>query len=386
MSFQRLALLLLIGFWSITGQAASFDPDDQDCASILQRWAENPGSVPQQMVDLCKENMANLAPAAGPTATPTASAATDPCSGPDAANSVLCWGPWSSLAPAAGPAVASLDFPDFEGDCENGNELDGRCTPLLADSPPILEGCTPGAPCGFATIVDGVTSSADVEDTQFLRFDLDPKGRSFTIDPNGTNEIGSVPMSTNVQTHRDGYENMRSTGVLGEEQSRIVARVIRDEEDTIELAADVWGHGNRVTGSANSGYFAWGTATSISGLNLLNGNGISVSFTGPMSVDNGTIGSVTVDFGSRPIWEGNWENAADAWSFSAGGSVDGVNFISQPGQFSANVQTGVVQGALLGEPGRMGITHIIDVTLDGVGHIEDVGLLREIVAAPGIAP
>ena len=39
-----------------------------------------------------------------------------------------------------------------------------------------------------------------------------------------------------------------------------------------------------------------------------------------------------------------------------------------------------VQGALVGEAGTArGVTHIIDVTLEGQGRIKDVGLLREIV-------
>ncbi len=374
----RVALIVLLGFWSLSSQAASYDPDDQDCASVLQRWAENPGSVPQQLVDLCKDKMAAMAPAAGPTAEPPAAiAANDPCAGPNAAESVLCWGPWSNLAPAADAPVAALDFPDFQGDCEIGNELDGRCTPLLADIPTIVEGCTPGAPCGFATLVDGITSSADVEDTEFVRFDLDPNGTGFVVDPNGTNQITSVPLTTNVQPRPDGYENMRANGVLGQEQSRVIARVIRDEDNQVQLAADVWSHGNRSTGAAQSGYFAWGTATSISGLNLLNGNGLSVSFAGPMSVDNSTAASMTVNFGSQPTWTGTWTNPD--WSFNAGGSVSGVNMISRPEQFSSNVQAGsVVQGALLGEPGRLGIAHIIDVNLTDVGRIKDVGLLRDI--------
>ena len=149
---------------------------------------------------------------------------------------------------------------------------------------------------------------------------------------------------------------------------------------TIELAADVWGDGNRETREARSGYFAWGTATTQSGLNFLNGNGVSVNFAGPMSVNNGTNAAMTVNFGSQPTWSGTWTNPA--WSFGAGGSVSGVNLISSPGQFTANVESGFVQGALLGEPGRQGLAHIIDVNVAGTGHIKDVGLLREVVAGP----
>jgi len=102
-----------------------------------------------------------------------------------------------------------------------------------------------------------------------------------------------------------------------------------------------------------------------------------VSYSGAMSVNNSTNAAMTVNFGSQPNWTGNWTNPA--WSFDAGGSVTGVNLMSDPAQFTSNVQSGsFVQGALVGEPGGQGITHIIDVRLSGgPGHIKDVGLLRE---------
>jgi hypothetical protein len=382
MNAIRVALLLFLASWAYAGHAASFDPADEDCAKILQRWAEDPSSVPQRLVDLCKEKMAAVAPAPAALAAAPAPEAADPCTGPGAAGSVLCWGPWSTLAPAAEGPVAALDFPDYVGDCEFGNELDARCVAQyeLPDEPPV-EGCAPGTPCGFATMVDGITSHGDVEETEFYRFDLDPDGSHFTVDPGGDDEVDSVEMGVNIQPRNDGYENMRSTGTSGDEQSRLISRIVRDDEGRIELAADVWTHGNRQTGAARSGFFAWGTSTSQAGLDLLNGEGVSVAFAGPMSVDNATNAAITVDFGSRPAWSGTWTNPA--WSFGAGGSVNGVNFLSNPGQFTGNVEAGsFVQGALLGEPGRQGIAHIIDVRLEGQGHIKDVGLLRQVTGGP----
>lgn len=385
MNPARLALLFLFGLGSLGANAASFVPGELDCAQILQRWAENPASVPKHLVDACKEKMAEAAPLPPPAPMAALPAPRDPCSGPDAASSVLCWGPWAALAPAAAPTPASLNFPEFPGDCEYGSELAEQCVALLAEpgpEPPI-EGCTPGTPCGFATNVEGVTSHDDVEQTEFARFDLATDGTAFTVNPGEDGEIGSVPLDPTFQARPDDYENMRSNGSLGDEQSRLVARVIRGENGQIELAADVWTDGNRVTGAARSGFFAWGTATSQSGLELLNGNGVSVSFAGPMSVDNATNAAMTVNFGSQPTWTGTWTNPG--WSFGAGGTVTGVNMISSPGQFTPNVQAGsFVQGALLGEPGRQGIAHIIDVTLETQGRIKDVGLLREVL--PGTGP
>lgn len=376
----RLLAVLVLACWSLGANAAAFNPNQADCAKILQMWAENPNSVPKHLVDACKEKMTWLAPAAGAMAAAPSTSTTDPCSGPNAAASVLCWGPWASLAPAAGGEPSVLNIPDFPGDCDYGSEISEQCVARLAPLQAVtgVEGCTPGTPCGFATIVDGVTSTGDVESTDFRRFDMATDGSSFSVDPDGVNEIDSVDGMTPIVTPRnDGYENLRSNGRVGDEQSRLVARVVRDDQGQALMGADIWGHGNRETGVAQSGYFAWGVATSQAGMSLLNGNGISTSFSGPMSVNNATNAAITVNYGSQPNWTGTWTNPA--WSFGAGGALTGVNLNSNPSQFTSNVQAGsFVQGALVGEPGRQGITHIIDVNLEGQGHIKDVGLLRQI--------
>ena len=255
----------------------------------------------------------------------------------------------------------------------------------LALVPPV-EQCQPGTPCGFATIVSGSTSSGDPEDTEFGRIDLAADGTSFVINPESGGEIASVPMTT-VVTPRpdDNYRNLRATGRDGDVGSRLIARVEQDEDGKIVVAADAWTHGTRE--NARSGYFAWGTATSQAGLDALKAGNVTLNFTGPMSVNNATTGNMTVNFGSNPNWTGTWTNPA--WSFGAGGTVTGPNLISRPDQFTSNVTDpgSFVQGALVGEQGGpRGITHIIDVTLEGQGRIKDVGLLRDVVPAPGIQP
>lgn len=376
----RLGIIFLLALWSFGASAADLALQNQDCARILERWAENPASVPKRLVDACKEQLAQ--PAAPVVAvTPAPVAVTDPCTN-DAGGNVLCWGPWANLAPAAAAPLASLAVPDEYGDCNVGAGLADQCrVKLEAVENPLdyrVAPCEAGQPCGFATFVSGVTSTGDVEDTSFKRFNMEHDGTGFVVDPGGNDETTSVPMSTNIQPRPDGYGNLRANGTEGTEQSRLVARVERDEGG-IALAADIWAHGNRETRTGHSGYFAWGTATSAAGMSLLNGNGIALTYTGPMSVNNATNGSVTVNFGSQPNWTGTWTNPA--WSFGAGGTVDGVNLLSNPAQFTSNVQSGsYVQGALLGEPGRaQGLAHIIDVRLGEQGHIKDVGLLRPLV-------
>ena len=383
-TFRLLTILFLFAS-PLMATAAETAQSDADCAALLERWATDPKAAPKAVINACKEQLAQSA--AQPVATaPARIAATDPCAGPGAADSVLCWGPWASVAPAAGFSndPAQPPIPDREI-CDARTE---QCQPLVdIPSPPPppdppLGSCTPGTPCGFATVVAGTSSSDDAEDTAFARFDMAADGSQFTVSPEGGADINSVSgMGTSFSQRNDDYENMRSTGRVGDEQSRITARVVRDDEDQVLLAADVWSHGNRANQTSQSGYFAWGTATSQAGLDTLNAGNVSVNFSGPMSVDNRTMGSMTVDFGTNPTWTGTWTNPG--YSFGAGGVVSGADMISLPGQFTENVvaDQSFVQGVLLGEPGgARGIAHIIDVTLAGQDRIKDVGLLREVIA------
>ena len=69
--------------------------------------------------------------------------------------------------------------------------------------------------------------------------------------------------------------------------------------------------------------------------------------------------------------------------------MSGADLISQPGQFTSNVNAAqsFVQGALVGEQGGpRGIAHIIDVTVEGQGRIKDIGLLREVIGTSVINP
>jgi len=371
-------------------QAANASRSDQDCARLLERWATDPKAAPKSVIDACKEQLAAIAPAAAPVERPDRAsvASLDPCSGPNAGDSVLCWGPWSALAPAAAAPLVTLNLPEAAVECDLIADVADQCVPTYVPLLPV-DGCTPGTPCGFATIVSGSSSTGEAEDTEFGSFRLAADGTDFSVSPRtgdtSGGDIDSLPMTANFRPRRDGYNQMRSSGDEGDYYSRLIARVEQDDDGDVLLAADIWTHGT--ISDSQSGYFAWGNATSQQGLDTLNAGSISVSYSGPMSVNNATTGAMTVNFGGNPNWTGTWTNPA--YSFGAGGSVSGVNLISQPDQFTSNV-TGTgnfVQGALVGEPGGAhGITHIIDVTLEGQGRIKDVGLLREVVAGPVIEP
>jgi hypothetical protein len=231
--------------------------------------------------------------------------------------------------------------------------------------------------CGFATIVDGVTSAGPSQETTFAAFDLASDGSSFVVAPGEDNEIASVGGMAPIYIDRpDEFENMRSDGAAGDERSRLIARVIRDGDGEITEAADIWAHGNAATRQANSGYFAWGVAMPRADLDFLNGDGVTAMFTGAMSVDNATVATLTANFGAQPSWTGTWTNPA--YSFDAGGTFVGADMLSDVSRFSDNVvgADNFVRGVLLGQRDRMSIAHIVEVELAGVGLVRDLGLLR----------
>lgn len=388
MKQARLFLIVLLICGCSGVYAADLQFSDEDCTQILERWAADPDSVPQRLVDECKEALAATAPAAGDAtdgdaasdaaSRPPAIADADPCIGPNAGSSALCWGPWGALAPAAGapPGPITLaDVDEFDTRPELADDFNTSIDDPSLDLP--LEGCPPGTPCGFATVVAGTLGEGDAADTRFAKFGLAPDGSSFTLDPETGADINSVGNMTAAFTDRsDNFETMRANGIDGDERSRIIARVLRDGDGNIQTSADLWGHGNAATGAVDSGFYAWGTTTSQVDLDALNNGGVSVSFAGPMSVDNSTNAALTINFGAQASWSGTWTNPG--YAFDAGGVVSGADFVSSADQFSNNVGAdSFVQGALLGDQGNQSIAHIINVDVDGVGLIKDVGLLEQ---------
>ncbi len=396
MGYRWLAVLL--GLFLLAGQAAAtgLHLSERDCADILERWGTDPASISPHLVDTCRNMMAGVAPAAGDAGTARA-AATDPCADPAAADNVNCWGSWARLAPAAGgdfvPVVVAALRPELRP--ENADAL----TPKLDDQgggeelpvePPVeppppelpLGACEPGTPCGFATIVAGTNGHDDADNTAIVPFDMADDGSRFTVDPDGEREVVSTPDMEIRSLIAKGVENIQAAGMTSEQFSLLQARVFRGDDTRIEKAADHWRNVDLVNEDAESGFFAWGKTTPQGDLDTLNngGAGKAVTFAGPMSVDNRTNATITVQFGADPSWTGNWTNPA--YSFDAGGRVTGADLMSDPAQFSSNVKDGYVQGALMGPAGNQAIAHAVDVELDGVGRVRDVGLLPQ-VPAPG---
>ncbi len=375
--FLTIAALLV----SLLGLNAAFAGgltlNKHDCEDILRRWAADPTLVPQALVDACKEVLA--AESVVPNPQPAA-AATDPCAAPGAADSVQCWGPWASLAPAAGPAggpIVLADGPNnLRPDQYSGNGPGGP-----EESPLPLASCTPGAGCGFATVAPGlVAQPADTSASQVVPYAMAADGSQFTVDPGGSGELMSVGNMQRVDTPGPA----RYRGTAGDVESLlIVVKGGPDATGNIDQAAGLWRHGNttnQTPDNTNSGVFAWGTSSSMATLDALNAGNVSATFTGNMSGHTDTQASITVNFGSQPEWSGSWQNPA--YNFDAGGVVKGVDLISTSDRFSANVQSGYVQGALLGEAGNQSVAHAVDVVLDNGGggtiDVKDVGLLQQV--------
>lgn len=372
-TMKKILLLLIAIFGCSAGSvyAADIVQSERDCAEILEQWADDPNSVPQHLVDECKERMGAVAAANDvPDVIPFAGGqqAADPCVGDGAAGSVHCWGPWSALAPAAAGNALPSDLAPVD-------ELDLR--PELLTIDPIVQSCIPGSPCGFATVIDGLTGQGPADETSIEAFDLAIDGSQFTVAPGEAGQIASVGGMTPVFSGRpDGFENMRSNGADGDLRSRLIARVTRDTNGNIIEAADSWGDGNAATGLAQSGFFAWGVSMPQADLDVLNNGAVSAVFSGPMSVDNGTTATITVNFGADASWTGDWTNPG--YTFDAGGTLVGVDLVSDPTQFSSNVGAdSAVQGVLLGQSNDKSIAHVIDVDIDGTGRVKDVGLIRE---------
>jgi len=365
--------VLLAGFAAGSVHAGGAAQSGLGCSEVLESWAIDPDSMSKARVDECKgikgivdadEDFPAIVPFAGAAAAQAA----DPCAGPNAGSSVHCWGPWSALAPAAGAAIGpQILIP--------ADEYPLR--PELIGIDPDVGSCEPGTPCGFATVVDGASTEAPGDETAVAEFDLATDGSSFVVGAGTSGEIASVTdMTTDFTDRPDGLENMEALGVDGDHASLLVARVLRKADGELTGAADIWIDGDTVTGAAKSGYFAWGISMTQGDLDFLKGNGVSVAYSGRMSVDNNTVATVAANFGSQTTWAGTWTNPG--YTFDAGGSFVGVDMLSDASQFSSNVAAdGFVRGALFGQRDNSSIAHVIDVDLAGVGRVRDVGILLD---------
>jgi len=347
---------------------------EKDCALLLEDPSITPKSITPELLESCSA-IPDIAPAAG-----VAAAASDPCSGPQSAGSVYCWGPWTALSPAAGGNPnAPVVFSEEQPRPELSNVYDPDVVPDL-DLP--LEGCAPGSTsCGFATVVEGSSGTDDADNTEIVNFALAADGSSFTVAPGTNEEVTSVEdMSTNFAPQGGELYILDSLGIEADQDgvqvSQLQSRVKSADGSTVQYGADYWGNASQDNSgtTVNSGNYAWGSATGVNDLEALNNLGGSVGFSGVMSGDNTTTANVTLNYDGSNTWTSSF---AGGYNFIAGGDMVGVDFISDPAQFSANVTDGYVQGVALGPLGDQAVAIAVDVILNS-GGVTDVGLLPQV--------
>lgn len=371
--FLPLSLLLMATF----ANAASIALTEEDCMEILERYAADPESVPQHLLDACKDMLGAIKPGAGDAQKPTA----DPCADPATANSVQCWGPWAALAPAASgfkpTRLAAID--EFDTRPELAQEF---TTEFLPEDLPLGE-CGAGAACGFATLAPGVVAQPDDTSTSnIVPFSLATNGGDFGVNPDAA--IADMETVTSLEgLQSPSFSNSRFQGADGDTASLIVANLNNAANGELSNASGIWRHGSATNpndSNTSAGVFAWGVASTQNVLDTLNAGNVSVMFNGTLAGDTRTSASMIVNFGAQPSWTGSWQNAERGFNFDAGGSVNGANLLSNPGQFSANVVPvdSYVQGILLGESGDQSVAHAISIILNSGDVIKDVGTLRQI--------
>ncbi len=366
-------LPLSLLFTASYASAASIALTKDDCMEILERYAADPESVPQHLLDACKDMLGAIAPAAGPQKQKA-----DPCADPATANSVQCWGPWAALAPAA-EGFKPTDLSAIDA-LDTRPELANEFEPMLLLTTLPLGECAAGAACGFATKGPGLEAQPiDTSNSNIVPFALAATGANFQLNADGIVEgVDGLTSLDGLQPR--GTSNSRFLADDGVTASLIVANIRNAANGDINNASGIWRHGavnDQNDSNTSAGVFAWGIASTQETLNRLNASNVTVNFSGVMAGDTRTSATMAVNFGTQPTWSGNWENTARGFNFDANGAVQGVNLISTG--FSDNVvaQGSYVQGILQGEAGNQSVAHAINVTLTDGGIVKDVGTVRQ---------
>lgn len=374
MKLASLCIPLSLLFAASYADAASIALTKDDCMEILERYAADPESVPQHLLDACKDMLGAIAPAAGPRQQKV-----DPCADPAAANSVQCWGPWAALAPAAAgfkpTDLAAID------ELDTRPELAEEFEPQLQLNPLPLGECAAGAACGFATKAPGLEAQPiDTGASNIVPFALAGNAANFQL--NAEDTVDGVEGLTSLQGLQPrGTGNSRFLANDGETASLIFANIRDSENGEITNATGIWRHGSvndQNDSNTSAGVFAWGVASTQETLDRLNAGSVTASFSGIMAGDTRTSAEMVVSFGSQPTWSGNWQNTARGVGFQANGDIRGANLISTG--FSNNVvaEGSYVQGILQGPESNQSVAHAINVNLRDGGIVKDVGTLRQL--------
>ena len=260
--FFQVLLLSLVMPICVPGTVIAAETDsyisEQDCAAIRDANGIAPKSIPADVAEQCKQI---------PLIVPAAGAAADPCA--EGGGSIYCWGPWDTLAPAAyGGGQAPIEpLSGQDPRPELSTVFDKDLDPPL-ELP--LDSCPAGSTsCGFATVIEGSAGSGNPDNTAVVNFAMTSDGSSFTVDPGNAGEIQSVNGMTTALAPRGGDDYILDSvgvesGQASTQVSQLQARVVSPDGTTLTSGSDFWANANIGTPTVvNSGYFVWGTSTSI---------------------------------------------------------------------------------------------------------------------------
>lgn len=312
-------------------------------------------------------------------------------------DSVYQWGRWAVLSPAAGgppPYVAALE-PDAVNNArpEEAEEFSPKVLGLVEPEPPIppeppvvVESCTAGAQCSFATYSrqegDGPTNGPvlasfdtttrevpPVDDpTQdpgtFTAFSVTDSGDSVVFpdvssaemkgefqdgDLSGderistvflpADEVGGPYVEVVVQTSELNHSNPDTGDVISSDG--VTAGYWQDEANRI--VRDITGvlPDENTPLYASNGYFVFGQTPTVEQMESFAAGRVNATYSGSL-IDYGSAVTLNFDFG-RNSWNGSFasENGFNGFTIANGG-VNGVNF-------SAAEAGNVVNGSFFNE-------------------------------------
>lgn len=312
----------------------------------------------------------------------------------DEEDSVYEWGRWAVLSPAAGgEPYRGANEPD----ASNNVRPDGadEFSPKVADTTPdVIESCTPGSPCGFATYTRLDNDAEQKTGPALATFDLnrrqvtDPSpggsappagnpqakavagtgtGSPVTVtdfdvtnagDP-GLPDVHSVDMTgdfTDGDVQGTRVDTTFSGGVM--QATTQTSRLSHSNQDTGQLYqfdgvdAGYWSHlarqqlalilgvGAAETGGGglmdieSDGYFVHGVTATAAEMESFSAGRVNATYNG-FVLDYSAPVQLNFDFGSRS-WNGSFGTANGFQGFSISGAVNGANFSASDGARSVN--------------------------------------------------
>lgn len=287
-------------------------------------------------------------------------------------DSVDSWGRWMVLSPAAGPedfvAFAPEEPPDV-GRCEASQNCPGVAfnetptePPPPTEPPTSLGPCFSGQGCGFArsdyrsnnpgsnalqpaavggTIAGNAGPGSDVGYFELELVSGESGGSetaAYRANVGDPDEIASGPVDAQINA-----SNFRTTDRGS--PYRVLGNITRDADGTPVMVEGFWRQVD--PNSAQSGEYVWGLAaseTEMAGLmDQLQAEGGTLVGRYEGATGRGTGVELDIDFGAG-TWSGDF---AGGVPFTAGGTVGGTSFVSDPEQFSGNIDTGVVEGGFV---------------------------------------